>query len=325
MGPKMTLLDFALKLRARPILGYAVSLVLFVAAFLLHWGVAERGFPFVTFVPAVMIATLIGGRWPGIVIAFLSGIAAWYFFLPPIQTFALVWPTTYIAMGLYTITVAIIISVVETMYRTLEAYRAQQAMTATMFHELQHRIANNLQFIGSMLSISKRKMVKDPSQAEALMDEASQRLSTMARIHRRLYDPAEAGIEFRQLVQEISTDLISALGAHNVVCMVDMPPISWNPDRLITLALLLTEIVTNSLKHAFDDQGGTIHISLTQKALDQMELIVTDNGKGLPADFNVVSTKSLGMQIIQGLVAQIGGRLEIVNHNGTTLKVVLPA
>jgi two-component sensor histidine kinase len=320
----MKLLDFALKLRARPLLGYGVSLVLFLAGFLLHWSFTELGFPFVTFIPAVMLATLLGGRWPGLMNAVLSGLAAWYFFLPPHRSFALIWPTTHIALSMYVLAVTIIIAVIETMYRALENYRAQQTLTDTMFHELQHRIANNLQFIGSMLSIQRRKIMKDPAQAEALMEEASQRLATMARIHRRLYDPASAGIEFRQLVQEIGRDLISAVGAHNVVCVVDMPPIAWNLDRLITLALLMTEVITNSLKHAFDDKGGRIEIRLSQSAQHQMELTIADNGRGLPADFNPLAAKSLGMQIIQGLVTQIGGKMEIDGVKGTTLKVVLP-
>jgi two-component sensor histidine kinase len=316
-------LEVSLRTRRHPVLGYGLALILFLAAFGLHWETSEHGFPFITFIPAVMLATLLGGKGPGIAAAILSGLASWYFFLPPVQSFKLIWPNTYGALTLYTITVAINIAVIETMYRALDEFRAEKARTATMFHELQHRIANNLQFVGSMLSIQTRKVQKDPTLAEAVLDEASRRLTTMARIHRRLYDPGNAGIEFRRLLEELGRDLVRATGARNVTCHVDMPPIDWEPDRLITLALLVTEIMTNSLKHAFDETGGTIHVTLVTNEEGLLELTVADNGRGLPDDFDPTAGKSLGMQIIQGLVNQIGGTLEITGTDGTVTRIVM--
>ena len=155
-GGMMNILEFATDLRRKPWIAYPVAAGLFGMAFLLHWEAGQQGFPFVTFIPAVMLSALLGGLRPGLLVALASGAAAWYFFLPHDSRFGLVWPSGYAAIVLYAGTIAVNLWIIEALYRSLQRQRAEKALTATMFRELQHRVANNLQFIGSMLSVQRR-------------------------------------------------------------------------------------------------------------------------------------------------------------------------
>jgi two-component sensor histidine kinase len=301
------------------LLGYTVSLFVFLIAFLLHWEIGKRGFPFVTFIPAVMLAALFGGRRPGILVAMLSGVTAWYFFIRPFHSF-----TGFGVLGLYFLTIVIILSIVEEMYRSIDKYRTEETLAATMFHELQHRVANNLQFISSFLAYQKRRIEKDPRLAEPLIDEAVRRLATMALIHRRLYEPRNAGVHFAAMLQEVIYDLIDSAGMHNVLCSVDMPELRWEQEKLVTLTLLIMELVTNALKHAFGPDGGAIRIDLRVSQNNGYELSVSDNGRGLPDHFDIGQSTGLGMQIIQSLVNQLSGNLTMTNANGTLARVTIP-
>lgn len=186
-----------------------------------------------------------------------------------------------------------------------------------MFQELQHRVANNMTFVAALLHLQKRKVAVDPASASSALDEAQSRIETMSRIHRRLYDPASLDLPVAQYFQEICSDLLEATGARNIVCVVDMPSITLDIARLTTLSLLVTELVTNSLKHAFADAGGTITLQLEQLDAAHLVLTVSDNGRGLPAGTELAENKGLGTRIVQSLATQLGGNIKTVTGIGT--------
>jgi two-component sensor histidine kinase len=196
----------------------------------------------------------------------------------------------------------------------------------TMFAELQHRVANNMQFVSSLLLLQKRRVAADPASAPAALDEAADRLRTMARIHRRLHDPAASGVGFGQHLREICADLLDATGARNVVCLLEAQPAELPVDTLIALSLIAAEAVTNSLKHAWPEGGpGTIRVSLERPEPGRVALSVSDDGRGLPAGRGPASGGGLGHRIIAGLAQQIGGELSVSAEGGTTTSVVFAA
>lgn len=290
--------------------------------------VLPPGFPYLTFFPAVILTTFFCGLRAGITCAALSGLSAWYFFLPPSEGFLLSLPSG-LALAFYVFIVTVDIALIHIMHTASARLRHERAVTAglyeqqrTLFQELQHRVANNMQFVAALLTLQKRRVGSDPRAALAALDEARVRLETISRIHRRLYDPDRIDLPVGQYLQELCTDLLDATGARHVVCLVEMPPLRLDLTRLTTLSLLVVELVTNALKHAFPDgAGGTITIRLETAAPGRMALVVADDGRGIPAGFDPETSRSLGMRIAQGLAAQLDGTLTYAGGAGTVARL----
>lgn len=305
--------------------------------------VLPPGFPFLTFFPAVVLTTFFLGLRPGLLCAVLSGLAAWYFFITPAETFLLNGPTA-LTLAFYVFIVAVDIALIHLMRVAGARLAAERAVTAelyeqqrTMFQELQHRVANNMQFVAALLALQKRKITDDPKAAAAAFDEAQARLETIARIHRRLYDPSRIDQPVGPYLQELCADLLEATGARNIVCLVDVPPLRLDLARLTTLSLLVVEVVTNALKHAFTgSERGTITIRLEQMPESPQgamqgpmqgpmaALTIADDGPGIPAGFDPAASRSLGFRIVQGLAAQLGGELTYANEGGTVVRLLFP-
>lgn len=306
------------RLRALGWFGYAFALLAFGLALAVRlWlGDALQGYPYVTFFPAVVLTTFFGGVRPGVFCALICGLAAWYFFMPPGPGFVLEWPATYLALGFYLLVIAVDIALINAMEQALVALTAEQGKTAqllgqqqTLFRELQHRVANNMAFVSSLLGLQKRKL--DPaSPAARALDEARSRIFTMERIHRRLYDPDQADLPVGPYLESLCGDLVAAQGSRAVACRVEAPPLVLGFERLATLSMLISEIVTNALKHGYEpEQAGCISIELERQAV-HLELRVRDDGRGLPAGFDPADSRGLGMRIVFGLVDQLGGTIE---------------
>ena len=322
-------------LRAHPWLGDAAALAAAALALALRFALDEvlpPGFPYLTFFPAVILTTFFFGLRPGITCATLSGLAAWYFFIPPTSSFLLDGPTA-LALIFYAFIVAVDIALIHLMHRAGDRLRAEREVTAglyeqqrTMFQELQHRVANNMQFVAALLTLQKRQVGDDPKAALAALDEARVRLETISRIHRRLYDPSSIEAPVGQYLKELCADLLDATGAQNIVCLVDMPPLRLDLTRLTTLSLLVVEVVTNALKHAFPAGArGTITIQIQQLDATHLRLTIADDGRGMPSDFDPATTRSLGFRIAQGLAGQLGGTLTYTNAGGTVVSLTFAA
>lgn len=294
--------------------------------------VLPPGFPYLTFFPAVILTTFFFGLWPGVTCAILSGLAAWYFFIPPASAFFIDGPTV-LALCFYVFIVGVDIALIHVMHRAGERLRAERGVSAglyeqqrTMFQELQHRVANNMQFVAALLTLQKRKVGDDPKAALAALDEARVRLETISRIHRRLHDPSSIERPVGQYLKELCADLLDATGAQNIVCRVDTPPLRFDLTQLTTLSLLVVEVVTNAVKHAFPDgRRGAITIRLEQLDAERLELTIADDGRGIPADFNPDTARSLGFRIAQGLAGQLGGQLTYSNAGGTVVRLAFAA
>lgn len=322
--------------RRDPILGYGLAVVSFAAAVLLRLYLRDTlppGFPFLTFFPAVIVTAFLAGLKPGLVCALLSGLASWYFFIPPLGSFGLDGASA-LALGFYIFIVTVDITLIHLMHRAADELRGEKRVTEalydqqrTMFQELQHRVANNMTFVSALLHLQKKKVAADPATASSALDEAQSRIETMSRIHRRLYDPASVELPVAQYFQEICSDLLQATGAKNIVCMVDMPSIRLDIARLTTLSLLVTELVTNSLKHAFADNGGTITLKLERLDPGHLALTVSDNGRGLPDGESLATSRGLGTRIVQSLATQLGGEIKSVPgaESGAAWRVVFTA
>jgi len=208
-----------------------------------------------------------------------------------------------------------------------EALKASLKEKEVLLKEIHHRVKNNMQIIQSLLNLQARK-VKDPSLNQAIED-SNNRINSMALIHETLYLSGDLS----QLnMDTYFNNLISALYR---VYSDPEAPVEWNVvvdgihldlDKSIACGLIVNELVSNSMKHAFTEtQGGVIHISLTQSGAGQADLSVSDNGRGMPDDFRLDSSKTLGLQIVWLLAeGQLDGTIEIHKKDGLGFKLLFP-
>ena len=210
--------------------------------------------------------------------------------------------------------------------RALEALLIEQQQLLTekewMLKEIHHRVKNNLQIITSLLH-SQAIYLKDKAALSAIR-ESQNRVHAMALIHQKLYQSERlAAIPMAGYVTEIVDYLIRSFNREDTIRkQINVMPVELDVTLAVPLGLILNEAVTNSLKYAFmATQQGTINVELT--ALDNQTylLVVSDDGVGLPMDFNPNKSRTLGMNLMRGLSRQIGGNLQISQNNGVQVSL----
>ncbi|MBC7905225.1 MAG: DUF4118 domain-containing protein [Rhodospirillaceae bacterium] len=314
------------RLRHNPVLGQLFAVTAFGLAFAVRVvtdQILPPGYPFVTFFPAVILTTFVAGLWPGVMASVLSGLAAWYFFIPPLWSFHL-GEGTALALTFYTVVVVVDVAVIHIMIRTLEQLDEERAhsaaltsQTQVMFSEMQHRVSNNLQVISSLLMISQSK-VADPAALQVL-EQARSRVATLGRLHRMLHDPTDQGMNMEEYLRGLCAEVIDAAGAAHVAWEVAAEPVEIAHDKLIPVALIMAELLSNSLEHAFaNGRPGKVWIRLTRDD-GGVCLTVRDNGPGLPKTFEVDAQTSLGLRIVRALAGQLGGRFTMRGDDSGTM------
>jgi len=201
--------------RDRPWLGLAAGGVFFALASALRWrlGAMSEGFGPMTFLPAILLAGLFGGIRIGLLMAAICILVAWVMFFPPYGTFILARPQI-ITMVIFILTAALELYVIRTLNLAINDLTVARERANTLFRELQHRVANNLQFVAALLTLRKKTLERGSPGARAL-EAARTRLEMMARVHRRLHAPSsvdqpvgpDAGAPIAQPQGELAVDV----------------------------------------------------------------------------------------------------------------------
>jgi two-component sensor histidine kinase len=217
----------------------------------------------------------------------------------------------------------------ERVSRITDRMRTDEALMNTLdkkdilMMELHHRVKNNLMVIQGLLKLQAVKVRDD--EARELFDESESRIRAMSMIHEALYGTEDfRSIDASQYIRKLTEKLFDSyrIGPSRVSLNIDVPSAVIDIDTMIPCGLIVNEIVSNALKHAFpDNMEGELFIGLYKTTDDEYTLIVRDNGMGMPADLDIYKTVSLGMQIVTGLVKQINGRLEVNREGGTEFKI----
>ncbi|GAB4258754.1 MAG: hypothetical protein Kow0079_15990 [Vicingaceae bacterium] len=194
-----------------------------------------------------------------------------------------------------------------------------------LLKEIHHRVKNNLQIIISLLNIQS-SFIKDEKVIN-LLSEAQNRIRSMAIIHEKMYQSKDLShIRIDDYIISLANDLLKAyaLKTNDIELIHNIPPYKFSIDTLIPLGLLLNEIITNSLKYAFEENQKEKIIEITIKKLqgDQFQLIIGDNGKGYDKEEFLKENKSLGLELIKVFTDQIDGTIEIMDKKGTYYKIV---
>jgi PAS domain S-box-containing protein len=192
-----------------------------------------------------------------------------------------------------------------------------------MMREIHHRVKNNMQIMVSLLRLQSRQ-IEDEKIVE--MFRASQtRIRSMALIHEKLYHSGNlANIDFTHYVRILTVHLFNfyRVDMKRIRLKENMEDIFLGIHKAIPLGLIINEIISNSLKHAFpDDRKGEIYISIDLNKQGKYLINMKDNGIGFPEDFDIHNTKTLGMQLVTDLVHQIGGQVRLNRKGGANFKI----
>lgn len=195
-----------------------------------------------------------------------------------------------------------------------------------LLREIHHRVKNNLQLISGLLDMT-RMRTGDESTNEILTD-MMLKIQTMAQIHTRLYESKQFGkISLAGQIQDQIAGLsnIYSHKGHEIRCEIHADDVFLPVDQAIPCALVVNEILSNAYKHAFvGRKKGTIEITAMQ-GNGRIRITVRDNGIGLPADFDISRTKSLGLKLIRTLIEQqLKGSFMLTSRDGTEMSLEFP-
>jgi len=191
-----------------------------------------------------------------------------------------------------------------------------------LLREIHHRVKNNLHMVAGLLA-SQTEFVKGEEALEAIMD-SQNRVQAMSIIHQKLYQTETLShINMSTYILELTEYLNGSFSGNCPVKFeLDIEQLGFPLSHSIPIGLIINEAVTNAIKYAFDVCGDCkISISLKKTSGDQFFLRISDNGKGMPEDFNISANNSLGMRLIDGLSSDIHADLKIYNQGGSVLEI----
>ncbi|TFF37781.1 tetratricopeptide repeat-containing sensor histidine kinase [Mucilaginibacter psychrotolerans] len=191
-----------------------------------------------------------------------------------------------------------------------------------LLKEVHHRVKNNLQIVMSLLSTQSFYMQNDHAREAILQSE--NRVQSIALIHQKLYASDNlASIHMPAYIDDLVTHLGESFdtSTRRITFNQRIEQINIDLSQAVPVGLILNEAITNAIKYAFNKTGGEIAIVLRRIKSDDVEISISDNGKGLPRDFDVRAANSLGMEMMLGLSAQLKGTLEVSNGSGTSIRL----
>ena len=208
--------------------------------------------------------------------------------------------------------------------RDEEAIQVSLDEKVLLLREIHHRVKNNLQIIISLTNLQMRQ-TEDPG-LKQIMAETQNRVRAMSLVHEKLYRSDNlARIDFADYTRFLATQLLSFYGTDTQRVHLDLAleKIMVDINAAVPLGLLMNELISNALKHAFPNgRQGTIRISGSDSG-DLITLVVQDDGIGIPEDLDWKNTISLGMRLVTSLVDQVDGNITLDRSRGTTFTVTV--
>jgi two-component sensor histidine kinase/CheY-like chemotaxis protein len=218
---------------------------------------------------------------------------------------------------------------VRAMRYAIERKRAEEQIKASLrekealLQEIHHRVKNNLQITCSLLNLQSLQ-VEDPQAIEILQD-SQNRIYSMALVHEKLYQSESlTRIDFGEYIRSLAEDLLRtySIRAQAITLEIQAGNVFLGIDSAVPCGLLLNELLTNTLKHAFpENRRGEVRVELHADSDRRIILVVADNGVGFPEDWDLSNPPSLGMQLVNSLVSQLDGTIDLNSSRGTEFRI----
>ena len=192
-----------------------------------------------------------------------------------------------------------------------------------LLKEIHHRVKNNLQIVSSLLSLQSAYI--NDAAVLAVFKDSQSRVESMALMHEHLHQSEDLEkIDLASYIQTLAADLFSSYGvnSHTIGLNIGVDHVFLNTDTAIPCGLIVNELVSNALKHAFPaGLKGQINISLQPESDSELLLIVSDNGIGFPENLDFRNTATLGLRLVNTLTAQLRGTIELLRGAGTSFRI----
>jgi PAS domain S-box-containing protein len=192
--------------------------------------------------------------------------------------------------------------------------------------EIHHRVKNNLQIVYSLLDLQSAR-ISDQIVLDMLRD-SQNRIRSMALIHQTLYQSKDfAEVNFGRFLETLVPTLVASYGVdpNSILLTIDAEQVLLPIDAAIPCGLVVNELISNALKHAFQNRDrGEIQVTLAYEGSSQVRLLVSDNGNGVPDHVDMIRTSTLGLQLVTLLAEQLGGRVEMQRSNPTQFTLRFP-
>jgi len=208
----------------------------------------------------------------------------------------------------------------------VENLRSSLKEKEALLKEVHHRVKNNMQVITSLLRLEANRI--DHPATRSVLKDMQNRIMAMAALHEAVYRSesfarVDLAVYLKQVANQLRRSLVATHG--QVSFRLDLLPVGIDLDQAIPCGLIVNELVSNALKHAFPDgRAGEVRIELKQAGPGELQLTVSDDGIGLPANFETARTKSLGLQLVSDLARQLGGRLRVDPRPKALFEVTFP-
>ncbi|MBI5688074.1 MAG: PAS domain S-box protein [Verrucomicrobia bacterium] len=211
--------------------------------------------------------------------------------------------------------------------RAEDALRASLKEKTVLLKEVHHRVKNNLQIVISLLNLQAVR-IRSPEALEA-MQETANRVRSMALLHETLYlSQSLARVNFASYIENICSHLFRSYGpkAARVRLEPRLENVSIDLDQTVSCGLIVNELVSNALKHAFPEgRSGKITVELQTAPQGEIVLTVADDGVGLPAGLDVHQTETLGHQLVFMLAEKLHGTVDVAQNHGTVFRIAFQA
>jgi two-component sensor histidine kinase len=194
-----------------------------------------------------------------------------------------------------------------------------------LLKEVHHRVKNNLNVILSLLNLQEHG-IRNKAQAMAAFQESRNRIHAMALVHEKLYQSADLSrVDVGEYVNSLASRLLSVHGLQKWVSLdVRIERVFLDINTAVPLGLILNELITNAMKHAFRDRKkGRLHVAVKLLANDRYDVVVRDDGRGLPPEVDWKNPGSMGLQLVSWLVQQLGGTLSVTSDKGACFRFSL--
>jgi two-component sensor histidine kinase len=203
-----------------------------------------------------------------------------------------------------------------------EQLRTSLAEKEMLIREVHHRVKNSMQVISSLLRLQLRQ-TEDP-EARGFLQDTENRVAAMAMVHQQLYDSRNlARIDFGPHVRKLVSHLFGLHGAASkaITFQADAQDISLGIDLAVPCSLIVNELVSNALKHAFPDgREGTIRVSLRRNG-GRCKLVVADDGVGFPPGVDFRRAKTMGLRVVAALAGQLQGSIHLDEGGGSAFTI----
>jgi PAS domain S-box-containing protein len=209
----------------------------------------------------------------------------------------------------------------EELQRAMAELRGALEAKTVLLHEVDHRVKNNLQLVSSLIYMQSRE-IPDPAIKASLRAMLS-RIEALGTVHRRLYQSDDVSrFDVADFARDVVGDLVDATGRTDIRVNLDLEPVEVPAENAAPVALMLNELVTNALKHAFDGRPGTLEVAVRRNGHDFF-ITVADDGAGLQD--GALAKRSFGKTLVETLGRQLQARTEWRPGNpGTRVEVALP-